>query len=49
MQAWCSGRASGRLGTFAAGLFVGAGRELSWERKHFRLRYLWPARPEQIE
>src|SRR5918996_2043450 len=41
-------RGSGRLGTFAVGLFVGAGRDLSRERNHFRLRYLWPAWPEQI-
>jgi hypothetical protein len=30
------------------GLFVVAGRDLSRERNHFRLRYLWPAWPEQI-
>jgi hypothetical protein len=47
-RAWFAGRASGRLGTFAVGLCVGAGRDLNRERDHFRLRNLRPARSEQI-
>jgi hypothetical protein len=39
---------SGRLGTFAVGLFVSVGRDLSRERNHFRLRHLRAAWPKQI-